>query len=237
MTVKRNSFMGISSGTGITSASQTGGASGDQFDGLSLGAGCSLSVNTSADVTVAYDRGLICETAGQASVEAMPYWSIPATTSDWGRFYFRSHTANPASQVRLFRAFSGSTQRFEFRYHTDSTLVVVEYVSGSFLIQSTALAFNTEYRVEWHADLDADGWTLGVYPGEATTGALGTTTFPATPNIAGSWDQVRFGQAHGGTPVTWDVNMGAVAWSNEGPIGPAVAGAYTPFTVRGQVNL
>ena len=221
MTVKRNSFAGIASGTAVTPAN-SGGTSGTAFDAVVLGVGASVVVNTSADLTDTYDRGIV-STVGGGNRESMCQWNHPATNTTYLRFYYRTPAALPAVHVRLARGYSGTTMRWEVRHTSAGTIALVEYVSGGFLAAvETALAVNTVYRIELKIGLTYADCEMRVYLGESNTPALPGVTYPAAQAVAGTWDNTRIGHASGSTAAAYPLEFAALAWSDEGWIGPAV---------------
>jgi hypothetical protein len=207
----RNSFVGIPSGDVITFAN-SGGASGDAFPTI-VG---TPTANTSADLTTAYDRGMIAPVA--ASTATYVQW----THSDYAangyfRFYMRRAAAPPATQ-RLMRGLNGATVLFEVRWQADGLVILANGNSGAWYSSvAGATGLNTVYRVEGF--MFATGGELRVYAGESQT-VIATATPVATAPVVGAWDTSRFGLMH--TAVQTDtVQLAAVAVSNTDWLGPA----------------
>lgn len=244
MAIKTNSFVGISSGTGVTTGN-SGGASGTAFDAVTLvGSGVSVTANTSADLTAAYDRGMIANSNGQTTSEAMVQWNHTATSTTYHRMYFRTPASAAVGGPRLVRGYSSTTVRWDMRYTTTGVIGIYNN-AGSVMVNTNVstgvLAANTIYRIEWKMDLDADNIILNVYLGDALTSPLPVTVTSATANIAGTWDNTRYGVAVGGTTTTLTPNLAALGWSDTALIGPTrtatAIGSLPALTGSGAVLL
>lgn len=206
----RNSFIGITSGTAITTGN-SGSTSGDAFSAVSG----DVVVNTSADLTTAYDRGLVATlTASQNSYVS---WShADYSSSGYIRCYVR-RSATPGVTQRVARGFSGGTNTWEVRWQADGQIILANVVSGEWIKSvAGATALNTIYRIEAHlTTTDAE---LRVYPGESGT-ALTEVDQPGVPQ-AGAWDSTRFGLMTTSSQ-TMSIEVAAVAISNSDWIGQA----------------
>lgn len=207
---KLNSFIGVTSGTAVTTGN-SGATSGDAFDAV---AG-DVVVNTTADLTAAYDRGLVATlTASQNSYVS---WShADYSSSGYIRCYVR-RAATPGVIQRVARGFSGATNIWEVRWQGDGQIILANVVSGEWISSvAGATALNTVYRIEAHfAGATAE---LRVYPGESGT-AMTTTDQPGVPE-AGAWDSTRFGLMTT-SAQTMSVDVAAVAIGTSDWIGPA----------------
>jgi len=207
---KRNSFVGIASGSIITTGN-SGGASGDAFDAVTG----SVVTNTSADLTEAYDRGMVASLS--ASQNSYVSWShADYAANGYIRCYVR-RSVTPGVTQRVARGYSGATNIWEIRWQADGQIILANTVSGEW-IQSVAgaTALNTIYRVEAH--LATTYGELHVYAGESVT-AMTVTNQPGVP-AAGTWDSTRFGLMTTSNQ-TMSVEVAAVAAATSGWIGTA----------------
>lgn len=222
MASKANSFMGVSSGTAITTTGQTGGASGDAFDAVNLtGTGVAVTADVAADLTAAYDRGIICNLNTQANATAALSWNITAASVTYHRMYYRTPTANPNTNIRLALGLNGTTRVWELRHTTAGTIALIDFTSGNTLIQCTALGTSTIYRLEWKAALTDTASDLQVYVGENTSGALGVSRFgQGITSAFTTWNVIRMGAISGSTAYTGSATqLAAVGYSDTGFLG------------------
>lgn len=218
----RNSFIGIASGTAVTTGN-SGGASGDAFTAVSGSVVC----NTSADITRMYDRGAVVSvTAGTLSQVS---WTLatPSTTV-YVRRYFRAATP-PGVTARLMRftTADGNTLLGECRL-TSTGQFLITGAAGQ-VVQQTAtgvFAANTTYRLE--VGLTAGVMTLRVYPGESVSAPVAVTSVNAYEGTA--WGQVRFG-IYFTSSQTWSCDMAAIGSSTSTWLGPAAPAAFSHVTV------
>ena len=216
MTTYNNSLTGISSGTAITTGN-SGGTSGTAFNAV---AG-SVTVNTSADLTAAYDRGFIA--ALSTSSASYVAWTTTTQTEGYIRFYFRVAGTPPAT-VRLARGYSGSTIRWEVRLTTGLVVMMTKEDGNTVAQTASAISTNTIYRVE--VGLTGSGADLHVYAGEGTS-ELSNTDFD-TAYVSGTWSQVRFG-AMTSANQTYSVDLAGLGWRDTGGLLGAIP-AGTDYT-------
>lgn len=240
MTIKRNTFAGITSGTNITAASQTGGASGDQFDTWTItGTGVTAQVNTSADLADQADRGLIINPNGQANMEASGAWTHAALNVTYHEIYYRTNSAVPNTSTRIAIGFSGATRVWEAREMTTGHFQVVDWTSGNSIIQTTnAMARSTIYRLEWKVALTDLASDLKVFIGDQTTGEMAVSRFGF--GITGAnltWNSTKYGLIGGTTAPNWSPNMAAFGWSDTALLGPYVSAAQAPVTYGRHITI
>lgn len=181
----RNSFVGISSGTAVTTGN-SGGASGDAFTTVSG----SLTADTAADLTDAYDRGAVAAlAASQGSYGAWGHGDYAAGC--WGRVYAR-RSAVPGVTTRIARGYTvaGNVMLWEIRWQADGTVVLANSAGDWIVSMGGADAINTIYRIEWQ--IGAIGGLLRVFLGESITPLAEMVDQPGVPT-AGVHDQTRFG--------------------------------------------
>jgi hypothetical protein len=231
-----NSFMGIASGTGVTSGN-SGGTSGDAFTGVDITAsGGTATVDTAADITDAYDRGVFFNPNGQANSSVNVYWDVTAISTSYHRMYFYSPATAPnaISRLAIGSTAGGAARVWELRLLTDRRVALVDATSGNTILQTTSpLAASTIYRIEWKVALTEAACDMKVHVGEDTTTPMTLTRFGN--NITGSnlsWVRVRYGITTGSTAYNQPVQLAAVGFSDTNWIGPALAGFPTAaFTV------
>lgn len=159
-----NSFEGGTNGTAM-SASNTGGASGDAFNGVT-GTAPNFSNSHPAHGTL----GMAVQGTGAMQWTST---SVGTPTTVWGRFYLY-FTANPSAIAAIWRGLtpaSSTTAQFSLRLNTTGTLNTI-VKSGTVRNSATVLSTNTLYRVEWKAVVVKNGTcTLDVnlYLGDSTT--------------------------------------------------------------------
>jgi hypothetical protein len=243
--LKQNSFRGVSSGTALTTGN-SGGVSGDAFDAVEITGtgGPTVTVSTAADLTDAYPVGIVCN-VGAANGVARARWNVTSSTDGYIRFYFRSHSAVPATSIRLVSAMATTTVRWQVRMRDpggaggSGKLELTDGAGAVIRVTTADLAVSTIYRCEVKIVADDAGCEMRVYAGESMT-PLAVTSF-AGADIA-AWDRITFGYT-AGTLVTWDPNIAAVAWADSahGWIGPArnPSGAITTpaITTSGAATL
>lgn len=208
-TGKQNSFVGITSGDAITTGN-SGSGSGDAFDAVTG----TVTANTSADLTITYDRGMVASLGG--SQNSYVSWSHSDYASDgYVRCYVR-RSATPGVTQRVARGYSGGMNIWEIRWQADGQMVLANDAGTWLSSVAGATGLNTIYRIEAH--LTTSGGELRVYAGESTT-AMTTTPQPGVP-AAGPWDSTRFGLMTTSNQ-TMSVDVAAVAVATSGWIGPA----------------
>ena len=208
-TGKQNSFAGITSGDAITTGN-SGGGSGDAFDAVT-GA---VTANTSADLTTAYDRGMVASLSG--SQNSYVSWSHSDYASDgYVRCYVR-RSATPGVTQRIARGYSGATNVWEIRWQADGQMILANDAGTWMSSVAGPTGLNTIYRVEAH--LTASSGELRVYAGESTT-SMTTTSQPGVPT-AGAWDSTRFGLMTTSNQ-TMSIDLAAIAITTTDWMGPA----------------
>lgn len=219
-TTKVNSFMGISSGTDVT-LGNSGGDSGDAFDAVSG----TVTVNTSADLTDAYDRGAIPTLS--AATNAYVGWNVTGTTH-YIRRYFRASSLG-AVTLRLARFMDGATVRAELRLGTAGEILLTRE-DGSWVYDlDVNVSTSTIYRLEAYINTSTGAAGLRVFSGESTT-ELSTTTYWNDWTGTGSITQVRFGTMTTSTQTYSACDLAAVAYSDTDWLGPADPGTTVSAT-------
>jgi len=233
VTALSNSFEGVTpSGTTVTTGN-SGGASGNAFDGVTIGTGATVA----SDSAHAAHGSLGCQIAtGATSAQAFCGWttSMGTQAQTWFRMYLYL-TANPAASIVVFRAVSGGSQAGGMRITTAGKIAMINGAGTNIVTTVTAIPLNAWFRAE------------GFIIGSATAGQLEaklfltpdaaaadeTVTSTAAQNTTGSMDTYEFGV---GTSTAnagpfWEDDLGL---SNTGYMGPSVVALATVPVVSPQ---
>lgn len=220
MAEKTNSFIGIASGSAV-STGNSGGDSGDAFDAVTSG----VTVESSADITAAYDRGIV--PALSDATNSFVQWAIPSSTSGYARFYFRTSTVPGGYTTRLWRgmAANGTTVRCEVRIEGANNWLVFSNQLGEHIARYESLAANTIYRVE--VNWSSGSPSLRVYPGESTTSD--TINIIDGTSAISEVSFVRYGLMVSSNQTVSPVHMAAVGWSDTTWLGPVMLPAEATY--------
>jgi len=223
-----NSFEGGSNTTTI-SAANSGGASGDAFDTVSIGASTPLTFDNAhaAHGTLA---AKIAPTASSTTV--MEYnTKVGTQTEFWGRCYIYM-TAAPLSTWLFHRVQNAGTNVARIALLTTNRIRLDGGSANTSLYTSpTALPTNAWTRIEWHILVSA---TVGQFdvriyrtsPDGAT--ADDSSALAATQNLGTQATQYQFGGVQGSSTVPGTFWIDDVGISTAGYMGPAVTAAAIP---------
>lgn len=205
----RNTFMGITSGTAVTTGN-SGGTSGDAFASVTGTMVC----QSSADLTTAYDRGVVATLASSSA--SYVSWSVGTSTKGYIRAYVRLPSL-PTATLRPLRGVSGATVKWEVRISTTGQIITGRQDGGS-LQQSAVGAISPGVIYRFEMGVDGTTSDLRVYAGESTSSPIAMTNLSSYDS--GSWDAVRFG-AMTSSAISIAVDLAAFGYSPDGFIGPA----------------
>lgn len=223
---------GGTNGTGITTGN-SGGASGDSFESVSLGSGATATYdNTQARGTLAAKLA----TGGSAADCSLNYATkIGAQTQAWFRAYLYV-PSNPGTSHRLIDAWdSGSGQLCFAVYLTTAGKLMSVNTGGSTIQTSTAsVPLNAWFRVEVMVIGSATVGQVEIKLFNSPDGGTATETLTsaANQNTRGSMNNYRFGAAGDPLPASrtlWFDNLGISTTGYLGPAGPAAV-TLTPAT-------
>lgn len=187
--IKRNTAEGGTNGTTVT-APNSGGASGDAFDAVSIGAGNSLSFTNAAPL-----RGSLSYLwTKAAAVQSFAGWTWTGAQPDFStNIRFRYPSAAPAVSEPILRLYSGAgytPQVAGITLESGSTrrISVTDTATAATGTSTASLAVDTDYvaQVNW---ISGTSLTVTVY-------LSGTNTVAATATVAASAasvNSVRFG--------------------------------------------
>lgn len=222
MTVLLNSFEGGTSGVTV-SAANSGGASGNAFDVVTIGTGGTFAFSSAHAA-----HGSLSASVGTGGTAAATYvtWStsIGTPAQVWFRMYLYFPSL-PSAATRLFTVLNtGSSGVVKFGINTNGT-IFTQNVSGATITTSAAsIPTAAWFRLEGMALLSA---TVGQTEVKLFTSADGTvpaetdTSTPSQDTLSGSPGSYLFGPAAGvaNQGPFW---MDDVGLSNTGYIGPVV---------------
>ena len=218
MTVVTNSFEGGTNGTTIT-AGNSGGASGNPFDSVSVGSGGTLSFSN-AQAALGTLSALAQTTTAAATYAA---WgaSIGTPAQVWFRIYLYFGTL-PSATTRFFTVSNGGgTGCARFAITTAGKILAADGAGSTITTSTLAIPTAQWFRVEGFATLSASvGQTevkLFLLP-ENTT-ADETDTSAANQNTLGSPTLYAFGP-DAGTANQGPYYMDYVGLSSTGYLGP-----------------
>jgi len=219
MTRLENTFEGYgSSGIAITTGN-SGGASGNAFDVVTVNAGSILESASSA----VGDGGLRSMRVNGAATElAYAAWttSMGTKTEIWGRMYV-GLTAFPTSATRIFGAYT-ATRSAALQLSAAGKINLYDAGGTSQAVTTSSLNIGLS-RVEFHFVLNATTGLLEVKL--FLTNPQGTTpdetkTTAATLSTGANATGYRFGRSETGSGATGDYWLDAVAIDDTGYIGP-----------------
>jgi hypothetical protein len=233
MVAVSNSFEGGTNTTTI-SAANSGGASGNAFDLVSIGAATPFTF----DNTQAAHGSLSAKIAPTASSTTVAEWntSVGTQTEFWGRAYVYL-TGNPASTWLFHRVQNAGTNVARIAL-TTGRLIRLDGGSANTALftAATALPLNAWCRIEWHILVSA---TVGQLDVRIFRTALDGTTadessaLAATQNLGAQATQYQFGGVQGSATPSGTFWFDDVAISTVGWIGPTQAltsGTYGSIT-------
>jgi hypothetical protein len=214
---------GGTNGTGITTGN-SGGASGDAFDGVSLGSGATAVYDN------AHSRGGLAAklaTGGTAADCALTYSTrLGSRTKAYFRAYFYI-PSNPGTNHRLIDAFdSGSGQLcFALYLTTAGKLQSVDNGGGQIQIMTASVPLNAWFRVEMMVIGSATAGQVEVKRFDTPDGTVAdeTITSAATQNTRGSFNNYRFGAAGDPMPASRTIWVDDLGISTGGYLGPTFA--------------
>ena len=215
-----NNAEGGTSGTTVTAAN-SGGASGDAFDSISIGTSAAFTFDNAqaAHGTLGYKY---VEPATAVNISAAWTTAFGSQTTVFGRFYFYS-TANPTGSLRAIRLFVAGVLKANFNITTGGKL---EFKDTATTTTSTgvAIALSAWNRVEFQCTVSAGAATLEMKLWKtADSSGAADDTITVTNGNTGSvaFDQIRFGISGFATNYTFwldDLNVNSTGYP-----GPVVA--------------
>jgi hypothetical protein len=174
----------------------SGGASGDAWDTVQIGANASL---TYVESPVMVGKRAYRMFTGVTSTTAYLQWSSkiadrwPAgLVTNYGETYF-SFSAAPAVDTTFveFSDAAGTTNRGNIRLRSTSVLRIRNAANGTVVSGTVVLSPNTVYRIEWQLDGSVAGsYQLVLFLGNSTSPL---ETLSGSANFGGTIGTVRFG--------------------------------------------
>lgn len=223
---------GGTNGVGIT-AGNSGGASGDAFESVSLGAGASaIYDSTNARGTLAAKLA----TGGSAADCSLNYQAkIGTQTQVWYRAYVFM-ASNPGSNHRLFDAWDSVSGQLCFAVYltTAGKLMSVNTIGGTIQTMTGSVPLSAWFRVEVMVIGSATVGQVEIkrFDSPDSTVATETLTSAASQNTRGSFNNYRFGSSGDPLPASrtlWLDDLGISTTGYMGPTGPAAV-TLTPAT-------
>jgi hypothetical protein len=232
VTLLTNSAEGITpSGTTVTTAN-SGGASGNAFDVVTV---------TSSGQTCASDSARSAHGAlsiqlatGATAAGTFVRWntSMGTQTTIWFRVY-AYYTANPASNIRIWNATASGTSCGSVLVSTTGKLLFANSAGTTVLTSTNSIPLNAWFRLE------------GFLTGNASTGQLEFKLFLTPDAVTPDETQTSAAtQATTGPPTDYTFGNGGTSTSNFGPIwiddlalsstgypGPVVPAGMTPVAL------
>jgi hypothetical protein len=224
VTVLLNGADGGISGSAVTTGN-SGGASGNPFDGVAIGAGNTVNFDNTQVIHGPLSYTFACgATPGLAELQ----WSTSMGTQAevWFRMYLYL-TANPAATIRLFAANQVTTACANLVVLTTGHFQARAGAAGTPILGSTnAIPLNAWFRVEgfFIGDAAVGQVQYSVYDTPDSTVATETQTSAANLNTTGTMDHYTFGISTNTANVVqfWMDSLGV---SSAGFIGPDVPAA------------
>lgn len=214
-----NTFDGGTDGTTI-SAANSGGASGDAWDAVTVGASSVFKYVAGQGL-----HGPLCAELSTSTVSESAFGQYRASTDGlqdtlYGRAYFK-FSAWPPSNSSILSALSTTTARWRLQILTTGKVRIIDAASATVTTSVMSLDVNTWWRIEFWAFLSA---TLGdcstvIYPGDSKTASETNNAPAATQNFGGTADTYRAGCVANqiNFPQTW---MDSVQFNRTGFPGP-----------------
>lgn len=195
MTALNNTAESGAIGATVTTGN-SGGASGDSWDTVQIGANASVTYVESPSMVG--KRGYRLST-GATSTTAYLQWTAKIAqrwpsgiAANYGKTYLII-TAIPAADTTFveFSDAAGTTNRGNIRVRSTGVLRLRNAANGTVVSGTVVLSLNTLYRVEWQVDGSASGsYQLVLYLGNSGTPL---ETLSGSGNFGGTIGTVRFG--------------------------------------------
>lgn len=224
MTTLTNTFEGIGSGITLTAGAggNTGGASGNFFDTITIGTNATLA----ADNTHSAHGIVSCKVATAASsVTSFAQWDTSMGTQ--AQIWFRSYlyfTANPGSATDVIEGASVGGLCAGVQLATNGTLIFRNSAGTTIFTTTATIPLNQWFRLEGFiiGSSTVGQVSLSLYKTADSLTPDETDTSAATQNTRGSMTQYRFGQltARVNAGPFWQDDLGI---SSTGPLGPAAS--------------
>lgn len=199
MTLRANSAEGGSNGTTVTTGN-SGGASGDAFNTVSIGTGGSATFTSASEA-----HGTLSYSLGSATGATFVAWTGWNTATAACRFYFMFPTL-PSAQMILVRLRNAGGVVLELDITAANKFQVRNQTPAIVFTGTTTLSANTWYRVEFGATPNATTAAINVdyYVGDSLT-PVETGYATTTGNTGtGNFTEIRFGPQSGGVTTTPD---------------------------------
>lgn len=214
-----NNFEGGSHTTAITTGN-SGGASGDAFDAVTITADGAITFDNTFAALGQLAGKFVTVSSGRAFCEH----NLTAAAEGWGRIYYY-HEGNPATGLYLGGAYSAGSLLGNFRITTASkiTLSTGGVASGT---STMSLTSATVYRLEFHWKVTSGttgDWELRIYQGDSWD-ILETVLLSGVALGVSTADSVRYGQVVNSVSLTCYLDN--VGHSATGWMGPQLGTAF-----------
>lgn len=232
MTVLTNSVEGITPATTTPTVGNSGGASGNAFDAVSIGAGSAMV--SSSDVSL--KGAMVLAYSAATSEAAYVQWdaSMGTKTHIWGRAYFWL-PALPAAALRIFSAFNGAGRAAGVQLGTAGKLALIDSANVNQKTGTVVAAIGQPIRIEWEIITSA---TVGFIEAKLFNSADSTSpdeiaSTLATINTNTQATAYRFGRSESATGAPGLMYMDALELNDTGYPGPlgAAPGVTRPRRV------
>jgi hypothetical protein len=232
-----NSNEGGSNGVTLTPlvGGNTGGASGNFWDAVTIGAGC---VDAFDNTRAAH--GTLSTKISSAATAATSYnqWSTSAgsITKPWWRMamYF---TALPAASHRIWSAFQTATLCCAFRLGTDARVTFLDSLAAVGVQTTNPVPLNQWFRLEGFliGSSTTGQMELKIFSNVDDVSPLETLTSAATLNLFGVPNVYRYGLGSNlaNAGPWWQDDYGLSDTGYIGPVGTAVAPNLTMAPITG----
>ena len=171
MTTLQNSFQGGANGATI-SAANSGGASGNAFDAVAIGASCTLTFSNTQSV----HGGLAASSTTPVSASnSIVEWTTSLTGSTVPQIWFRIYAylpSLPPNQLHIASVRNGGTYCGGVAVASNGKVVTLNASSGTQTTSTTVLAAGKWFRLE--------GYVIG----SATAGQIQVKIFASNPDSA-----------------------------------------------------
>ena len=220
MAATSNTFEGLSNGTGITSGN-SGGASGDAFDLMTLGSGATATADTSKSAHGSVSMKLA---TGVSAADCVAEWTtkIGSQTVNYGRAYLWIGS-NPGTNHRLFDLVASPNLCGAIYLTTTGKLQPVDTGGGQMTITTNSVALSQWIRIEWKytASTTVGQAEIRLYNTADSTTATETQVSAASFNTQASFNEYRFGAAGDPMPANRTVWYDDIGLSTVDFLGPA----------------
>lgn len=230
MAATSNTFEGLSNGTGITSGN-SGGASGDAFDLMTLGSGATATADTSKSAHGSVSMKLA---TGVSAADCVAEWTskIGTQTTLFVRMYLWI-PSNPGTNHRLFDLVASPNLCGALYLTTTGKVEAVDTGGGQMTITTNSVALSQWIRVEakYTASATVGQAEVRLYNSADSTTADEIKISAASFNTQASFNEYRFGAAGDPMPANrtiWydDIGLSTVAFL--GPAGAALVPQIKP---------